>query len=255
MANNDSKRYYWLKLKKDFFQQHQIKVLKAMPNGRLYALIYVELLAESTSHNGKLRYSEMLPYDLPTLASVIDEDVDNLKCAIDILVKLELVEILDDQTIYMCELEKLIGSETGQTIRKREAKIEGGKCLVKNTQDTRVKSIDIDNRYVVVVGEKIHKIIYDTYKAVFEQSIELEEDYRKRLENELSNFICEKMNIDEIDKILCFEDVIMFNIIDIYRQVFGLVYAEKYDFVKNKEGFLISIIRNEIGKVNKENKQ
>ena len=117
---NDSKRYYWLKLKKDFFQQHQIKVLKALPNGRLYALIYLELMAESTSHEGELRFSKLLPYDTVTLASVIDEDKDNLEKAIETLAKLELVEILDDGTIYMNEVSRLLGSETGSAQRKRD---------------------------------------------------------------------------------------------------------------------------------------
>lgn len=157
MADNDSKRYYWLKLKKDFFQQHQIKVLKAMPNGRLYALIYLELLAESTSHNGELRYSQMLPYDLNTLASVIDEDVDNLKCAIDVLTKLELVEILEDKTIYMKELNKMIGSETGSAKRKREYRKQIGTLSPKCPQEYRVKSKskDILPIYDDVINPKI----------------------------------------------------------------------------------------------------
>lgn len=140
MSANDNKRYYWLKLKKDFFQQHQIKVLKSLPNGRLYALIYLELLAESTSHNGELRYSQMLPYDTVTLASVIDEDKDNLEKAIETLIRLELIEILDDGTIYMRAIERLIGSETGQTIRKREAKIDQVKTYPEITLENRVKS-------------------------------------------------------------------------------------------------------------------
>lgn len=143
MASDDSKRFYWLKLKKDFFQQHQIKVLKALPNGRLYALIYLELLAESTTHNGELRYSQMLPYDTVTLAAVIDEDKDNLEKAIETFVNLELVEILDDGTIFMSEISRLIGSETGQTIRKRESRLSSqGKLLVKNTQENRYKRLD-----------------------------------------------------------------------------------------------------------------
>ena len=143
MAERDSKRFYWLKLKKDFFQQHQIKVLKSLPNGRLYALIYLELLAESTSHEGELRFSQMLPYDTVTLSAVIDEDKGNVEKAIEILINLELIEILDDGTLFMREIERLIGSETGQTIRKREAKLGGGKSVVKNTLEYRDKSIDI----------------------------------------------------------------------------------------------------------------
>lgn len=146
MAANDSKRYYWLKLRKDFFQQHQMKVLKALPNGRLYALIYLELLAESTTHNGELRYSELMPYDIITLATVIDEDKDNVEKAIQTFIKLELVEILDDRTIFMREISKLIGSETGQTIRKNEAKLTSGVNFTPNLPQNYPRDKSIENR-------------------------------------------------------------------------------------------------------------
>lgn len=136
MADSDGKRYYWLRLKKDFFHQHQIKVLKSLPNGRLYALIYLELMAESTSHEGQLRYSKLLPYDIVTLSAVIDEDKDNVEKAIETLCNLELVEILDDGTIFLCDLQKLIGSETGSAERKRSLK--------------RRKNLDVDPKSLPV---------------------------------------------------------------------------------------------------------
>lgn len=182
MSANDSKRYYWLKLKKDFFQQHQIKVLKALPNGRLYALIYLELLAESTTHNGELRYSKMLPYDITTLASVIDEDKDNVENAIKTFIKLEIAEIFDDGTIYMREIQKLIGSETGQTIRKKEAKmIAEGNSRVNFTLDIRDKSTD--NREKEIYKEKPDRKGYGTYKNVF-----LTDEQYEQLKQEFPNY-------------------------------------------------------------------
>lgn len=158
MADNDKKRFYWLRLKKDFFQQHQIKVLKSLPNGRLYALIYLELLAESTSHDGELRYSQMLPYDIITLSAVIDEDKDNVEKAIETLINLELVEILEDGTIFMREIQRLIGSETGKAERMRDyrerKKINGATLWQKCSLENRDKSIeyrdkiDDDNKYI-----------------------------------------------------------------------------------------------------------
>lgn len=188
MADNDKKRYYWLKLKKDFFQQHQIKVLKSLPNGRLYALIYLELLAESTSHDGELRYSQMLPYDILTLSAVIDEDKDNVEKAIETLTNLELVEILDDGTIFMREIERLIGSETGKAERMRDyrerKKLDNAtlspQCSLEyrdKSKEKRDKSIDI----------KKHK--YGEYKNVLLSDDEMEKlkaefpnDYQDRIE-------------------------------------------------------------------------
>lgn len=212
MANDDSKRFYWLKLKKDFFQQHQIKVLKALPNGRLYALIYLELLAESTTHNGELRYSQMLPYDTVTLAAVIDEDKDNLEKAIETFVNLELVELLDDGTIFMSEISRLIGSETGQTIRKRESRLlNQGKFLVKNTQENRYKRLDnreqikdIRHKYgqysnVLLTDEEIEKLKTE-FPNDYEQRIERVSEYCASTGKTYKNYLATIRNWARKDK-------------------------------------------------------
>lgn len=177
MAQNDNKRFYWLKLKKDFFQQHQIKVLKALPNGRLYALIYLELLAESTSHDGELRYSQMLPYDTITLSAVIDEDKDNVEKAIETLINLELIEMLDDGTIFMREIQKLIGSETGKAERMRDYRER-----LKNNQneqiativpqcslENRVKSKEIRDKSIEYSGKKFTPPTLDEIKSYIQE--------------------------------------------------------------------------------------
>lgn len=149
MSANDNKKYYWLKLKKDFFQQHQIRILKGLPNGKDYLIFYLQLMTESTSHEGKLRFSDNIPYSAEMLSVLTDTNIDVVKNAVDILTQLELIEILDDATIYMSEVEKLIGSETGQTIRKNKAKetkrLERGNGGVNFTLENRVKSIDNNN--------------------------------------------------------------------------------------------------------------
>ena len=65
----------------------------------------------------------MLPYDSITLSAVIDEDKEDLENAIEVLKGLELVEIQDDKTVYMSEIQKLIGSETGWAETKRNQRI------------------------------------------------------------------------------------------------------------------------------------
>ena len=43
-------KYYWLKLKRDFFRRNEIEVVKAMPSGTDYVLFYLELLLLSLDH-------------------------------------------------------------------------------------------------------------------------------------------------------------------------------------------------------------
>lgn len=120
--SNDSKKYYWLKLNKDFFKRHDIKIVEAMPNGKDYILFYLKLLCESTTHSGELRFSETIPYNEEMLATITSTNVDIVRQAIKIFRELEMIELFDDGTLYMAEVSKMIGSETGQTIRKKEAK-------------------------------------------------------------------------------------------------------------------------------------
>lgn len=115
----NNERFYWLKLKKDFFKRHDIKVIEGMENGKDYVLFYLKLLCESLDHNGNLRFSDTIPYSESMLASVTGTNIDVVRSAMKILVSLNLVEVLDDQTIFMREVEKLTGSESESAERVR----------------------------------------------------------------------------------------------------------------------------------------
>ena len=55
-------KYYWLKLKCDFFKRHDIRIIQGMDNGREIVLFYIKLLLESIDHEGALRFSKEKPY-------------------------------------------------------------------------------------------------------------------------------------------------------------------------------------------------
>lgn len=114
------KRYYWLKLKRDFFKRHDIRIIESMPNGKDYILFYLKLLCESVDHNGSLRFSEQIPYNEDMLATITNTNVDIVRNAINIFTQLGMMEILDDGTYFMHEVEKMLGSETYWAQKKRE---------------------------------------------------------------------------------------------------------------------------------------
>jgi predicted phage replisome organizer len=113
------KKYYWLKLKKDFFKRHDIKIIENMPNGKDYVLFYLKLLVESLDHEGKLRFNESIPYDENMLSTITNTNKDIVLSAMKLFKNLEMIEILDDKTIYMNEVKKMIGSESYWAERKR----------------------------------------------------------------------------------------------------------------------------------------
>ena len=106
------KKFYWLKLKRDFFKRHDIQIIEAMPNGKDYILFYLKLLCESVDHEGNLRFSEQIPYNEQMLSTITNTNVDVVRSSIKIFSELGMMDVLDDGTYFMNEVEKMIGSET-----------------------------------------------------------------------------------------------------------------------------------------------
>ena len=139
-------KFYWLKLKKDFFKRHDIKIVKSMPNGKDYILFYMQLLLESIDHEGALRFSETIPYDENMLSTITDTNIDIVRSAMKIFTQLGMIEVFDDQTIYMCEVSKMIGSETAAAGRKRaQRERDAARLAAGNDAETLRLTSNCDN--------------------------------------------------------------------------------------------------------------
>lgn len=148
-------KFYWLKLKKDFFKRHDIKIVKSMPNGKDYILFYMQLLLESIDHEGALRFSETIPYDENMLSTITDTNIDIVRSAMKIFTQLGMIEVLDDQTIYMCEVSKMIGSETAAAGRKRaQRERDAARLAAGNDAETLRLTSNCDN--VTTVSQNSH---------------------------------------------------------------------------------------------------
>lgn len=118
----ESGKYYWLKLKRDFFKRHDIRIIEAMPNGKDYVLFYLKLLLESIDHDGELRFSDTVPYNENMLSVVTDTNIDVVRAAMNLFIELKMIEVLDDSTIFMSEVQRLVGSETKWAEKKRKVR-------------------------------------------------------------------------------------------------------------------------------------
>ena len=118
----ETKKYYWLKLKRDFFKRHDIRIIEEMPNGKDYILFYLKLLLESIDHEGSLRFSDTIPYNEQMLSVVTNTNIDIVRSAMKLFIDLNMMTVFDDLTIYMNEVDKLIGSETKWAEYKRNKK-------------------------------------------------------------------------------------------------------------------------------------
>lgn len=138
------KKYYWLKLHKDFFKRHDIQIIEAMPNGKDYILFYLKMLVESIDHEGNLRFSETIPYNEEMLATITRTNVDIVRSAMKVFTELQMITVLDDSTIFMQEVDKMIGCETDWAKKKREYRqrlTEQDVKLVEDNQRTKKDNV------------------------------------------------------------------------------------------------------------------
>ena len=155
MAEN--KKYYYLKLKENFYDSEEMIALQNLQDGYLYSDILMKLYLRSLKSNGKLMIRDVIPYTPEVLAQITRHQVGTIKQAIEIFKKLGLIEILDNGAIYMLDIQNFIGLSSTEGDRKREyrnkineEKLEigqmSGQMSDKRPPEIRDKSIDINKR-------------------------------------------------------------------------------------------------------------
>ena len=119
-------KYYWLKLKRDFFKRHDIHILNGMEYGREVVLFYIKLMLESIDHEGELRFSERLPYSNSMLANLTDTPESIVDTSMEVLQDFKLIEIDENGTIILPKVMEMIGFETDWAKKKREYRDKRG---------------------------------------------------------------------------------------------------------------------------------
>ena len=115
---SENKRYYWLKLKKDFFNQKMIKILSTFPQGDKMILTFLKIELHALENDGYIYYENMLPTFEQELAIAIDEETETVKTTLEMLIKFGAIEKKDEKTYYITALEDCIGSETKDLQKK-----------------------------------------------------------------------------------------------------------------------------------------
>lgn len=116
----DNKKYYYLKLKENFFESDELKILQAMPDGYLYSDILLKLYLKSLRNNGKLMYRDVIPYTSSIIATLTGHQVGTVEKAIETFQKLGLVEVLDNGAIFLLDIQNFIGQSSTEADRQRE---------------------------------------------------------------------------------------------------------------------------------------
>ncbi|MDT2864279.1 phage replisome organizer N-terminal domain-containing protein [Vagococcus carniphilus] len=114
-----NKRYYWLQLKTDFFDQKEIKLLRKIAGGDTYTIIYLKMLLASLKDEGRLYFESIGDDFAEEIALLIDEDTDNVEITLKFLEAKKLIEVVEHDEYFLNRVPELIGSEAYSTARSR----------------------------------------------------------------------------------------------------------------------------------------
>ena len=120
MAN----KYYWLKLKEDFFQQEAIEWLEEQKNGKEYSLFYLKLCLKSLKDGGTLVRqvgTKTIPYTVKKLAEVTNTTPAIAKEALEALKDIGLITEDAAGVLFIPGLTEMVGSESSnrEAVKKR----------------------------------------------------------------------------------------------------------------------------------------
>lgn len=119
----NDKRFYWIKLKTNFFEQDAIDFLLSQPNGSDYIALYLKLCTMTANTNGQLatQIGEILiPYDAQKIARDTKYfSVDTVVVAMELFKKLGLIYEANDNLLQIANYENMVGSSKMDEHEKR----------------------------------------------------------------------------------------------------------------------------------------
>lgn len=199
-----NKRYYWLKLNENFFDEDTIIFLEEQENGKDYIIFYLKLLLKSIRDEGKLvRFigNKIVPYDVKSLAKLTNVSVDTVAVAMKLFEEFGLVKKLNTGELYLSQIKELIGSETegARRVRRHRAIKQQEQALLQCNDDVIICNdhIEIDKE----LDEDIDKEI-DTKETMFNEFWEL---YPRKINKKKSRTAYER--ISKVNHDLIIEDL------------------------------------------------
>lgn len=125
----DNKKFYWIKLKTDFFNQETIDFLLSQPNGCQYVVLYQMLCLNTANNSGTLatNIGEMIvPYDVNKIVRDTKYfDFDTVTIALGLFKQLGLIYESENYVLKISNFELMVGSESAskEATKKRNQRI------------------------------------------------------------------------------------------------------------------------------------
>lgn len=159
--STENKRFYWIKLRENFFQQETIDWLMEQENGSAYIVLYLKMCLLTANTSGELirTIGDMtIPYEPKKISQKTGFDIDTVNVALSLFKHLGLIEETQGGIPVMPEVKNMVGSESESAARvrkyrkKKKALQSNGdvtkKALQSNVEirDKRIEYRDKENR-------------------------------------------------------------------------------------------------------------
>lgn len=188
-----AKKYYWLKLKKDFFKDKKMKKLRKIAGGEIYTLIYLKLQLLSLDNEGVIEYEGIEETLAEELELELDEEKEHIEATLFLLEKWGLAENIDDN-LLLPQAVNSIGSESSSAERVRKHRLKNDKQNLLQCNATVTKSnehIEIE-KDIKLDKEKDINNMFETFWETYNKKIN-----RKKCESKFK-----KLPKKDIEKIL-----------------------------------------------------
>ena len=237
------KKYYWIKLKTDFFDQDTIDFLMGQENGSKYVVIYQMLMLKTAQQGGVLatKANELLiPYDVKKIVRDTKYfDFDTVTIALELFKKLGLIYEEENHILRLTGAEQIVGSEWSSAERVR--KYREKKALQCNTNVTKSNAqcntdIDIEKDIDIDIDKDINKDIEN--KIIYLLSSSKNIYIGMKLENEFNETLKMMIKAGQVTKVIPEQG----RLEDLMKEII----FNKED-VSNKQGYLVECFKHEGG--------
>lgn len=142
--NEKNKRFYWLKIREDFFQDETMDWLQDQENGCTYIVLYLRLCLMTMNTGGELirAVGDMtIPYEPKKISQKTHIDIDTVNVALSLFKRLGLIEETQEGIPVLPKVNEMVGSESESAARVRRYRQRKKKALQSN-EEIRDKSIE-----------------------------------------------------------------------------------------------------------------
>ena len=152
---SDSKEYYYMRLKDNYFDGDKQRMLESKKNGYEYSTILLKLYLKSLKNDGCLKYSDKIPYDAKTLSTVTGHKEQRIKEALAVFQELDLIEVLDSGEIFMLDIQNFIGKTSTEGDRKRAYRKRISDLKSGHLSDIRPPEIEKESKSKIKIDAEI----------------------------------------------------------------------------------------------------